>query len=80
MLRLVAGLEAATAGTIRIGDRIVNDSTPQERNVAMVFQDYALYPYRSVRGNLEFPLRMRRTPRDEMRRRVEWVAELLEIG
>jgi ABC-type sugar transport system ATPase subunit len=80
VLRLVAGLEAVTRGELRIGDRLVNDLSPQERNVAMVFQDYALYPYRTVRGNLEFPLRMRRVTAEEMSRRVEWVAGLLEIA
>ncbi len=80
LLRLVAGLEEVTAGTVRIGERVVNELSPQERNVAMVFQDYALYPYLSARGNLEFPLRMRRLPRPEMRRLVERVADLLGIG
>src|SRR3989449_3365971 len=79
VLRLIAGLEDATAGTIRIGERAVNELPPQERNVAMVFQDYALYPYLSARGNLEFPLKMRRLGRDEMRQRVERVAGLLDI-
>src|SRR5438067_889423 len=80
VLRLIAGLEEATAGTIRIGDRVVNELRPQERNVAMVFQDYALYPYLSARGNLEFPLKMRRLSRADMRRRVERVAGLLDIS
>jgi multiple sugar transport system ATP-binding protein len=80
LLRLLAGLEPATSGTIRIGDRVVNDLAPQERNVAMVFQDYALYPFMSVRRNLEFPLKMRKLSRDEMRRRVEWAAGLLDIA
>jgi multiple sugar transport system ATP-binding protein len=80
LLRLLAGLEAVSAGTLRIADRVVNDLSPQDRNVAMVFQDYALYPFMSVRRNLEFPLKMRKLPRDEQRRRVEWVAELLDIG
>src|SRR3989475_11963894 len=79
VLRLIAGLEEATAGTIRIGERVVNELRPQERNVAMVFQDYALYPYLSARGNPEFPLKMRRLTRDDMRRRVERVADLLDI-
>ncbi len=79
LLRLLAGLESVTRGTLRIGGRVVNDLTPQERNVAMVFQDYALYPHTSVRGNLEFPLRMRRLATDEMRRRVEWAAGLLGL-
>jgi multiple sugar transport system ATP-binding protein len=80
VLRLVAGLETATAGTIRIGDRVVNDVRPQERNVAMVFQDYALYPHMTTRRNLEFPLRMRRQRRSEIDRSVARVAGLLEIG
>ena len=79
LLRLLAGLESATRGTLRIGERVVNDWTPQERNVAMVFQDYALYPHKTVRGNLEFPLRMRRLAKDERRRRVEWAAGLLGL-
>jgi multiple sugar transport system ATP-binding protein len=80
LLRLLAGLETATAGTIRIGERVVNELPPQARNVAMVFQDYALYPHMTVRGNLEFPLRMRGFDRAAMRERVTRVAELLDIG
>jgi len=79
LLRLLAGLEAPSAGTIRIGDRVVNELAPQERNVAMVFQDYALYPHMTVRGNLEFPLRMRGLAREAVRARAEQVAALLEI-
>jgi multiple sugar transport system ATP-binding protein len=79
VLRILAGLESVTSGTLRIGARVVNDLTPQERNVAMVFQDYALYPHRTVRGNLEFPLRMRRLAKQEIRRRVEWAASLLGL-
>jgi len=80
LLRLLAGLEAPTHGTIRIDGRPVNERSPQERNVAMVFQDYALYPHRSVAGNLAFPLEIRRVPRDAIRRRVAEVAELLGIA
>jgi ABC-type sugar transport system ATPase subunit len=80
LLRLLAGLETPSSGTIRIGGRAVDDLPPQARNVAMVFQDYALYPHLSVRGNLEFPLRMRGLEREEMRRRVSRAAEVLEIG
>jgi multiple sugar transport system ATP-binding protein len=79
LLRLLAGLEPVTHGMLRIGDRVVNALPPQERNVAMVFQDYALYPFMSVRRNLEFPLRMRRLSRAEMQRRVEWAAKLLDM-
>jgi multiple sugar transport system ATP-binding protein len=80
LLRLLAGLEQVTRGSIRIGGEVVNDRTPQERNIAMVFQDYALYPHRTVRGNLEFPLRMRRLAKDEIARRVEWAADLLGLS
>ena len=80
LLRILAGLEPITTGTLRIDGRVANDLSPQERNVAMVFQDYALYPFKSVRGNLEFPLRMRRLPRDEIDRRVNRIAALLDIG
>jgi multiple sugar transport system ATP-binding protein len=79
LLRLLAGLEEPTSGTIRIDGKAVNERSPQQRNVAMVFQDYALYPHRSVRGNLAFPLEMRRLSGDEIRRRVSQVAELLAI-
>ncbi len=79
VLRMIAGLETATSGTIRIGDRVVNDVPPQQRNVAMVFQDYALYPHMTVRRNLEFPLRMRKMARDAVAQRVDRVAALLEI-
>ncbi len=80
VLRLVAGLEEISAGTIRIGGAVVNDRPPQARNVAMVFQDYALYPQMTVRGNLQFPLRMRKLPRAEIARLVERVAALLDLG
>jgi len=79
ILRLIAGLEELTTGTIRIGGTVVNDRAPQERNVAMVFQDYALYPHMTVRGNLEFPLRMRKLGRDAMRARVARIAEQLDL-
>jgi len=80
LLRMIAGLEEVTSGTLRIGERVVNALAPQERNVAMVFQDYALYPHMTVRGNLEFPLKMRRLGADERKRRLEQTATLLEIA
>jgi ABC-type sugar transport system ATPase subunit len=80
LLRLLAGLESISRGTIRIGDRIANELSPQARNVAMVFQDYALYPHMTARANLEFPLKMRRMARAERSQRVEQVAALLEIA
>jgi multiple sugar transport system ATP-binding protein len=80
LLRLLAGLEAPTRGVIRIEGRVVNDESPQSRNVAMVFQDYALYPHMTVRENLAFPLRMKRRARDDIARHVARTAELLELG
>ncbi|MDF9393060.1 MULTISPECIES: ABC transporter ATP-binding protein [Methylococcus] len=80
LLRLIAGLDRPTAGSIRIGGTKVNALSPAERNVAMVFQDYALYPNMTVRGNLEFPLKMRRVGRAERRRRIEQVASMLELA
>ena len=80
LLRLVAGLEAPGAGEIRIGGERVNDRPPQRRNVAMVFQNYALYPHMSVRANLSFPLRMRRLRRAEIERRVDEAARALGLG
>src|SRR6185295_10533532 len=79
VLRLVAGLEDATNGEIRIGDAVVNDVPPQARNVAMVFQDYALYPHMTVRRNLEFPLRMRGASREDIARRVATAARQLDL-
>jgi multiple sugar transport system ATP-binding protein len=80
LLRLLAGLETPTSGVLSIGGEAVNHQSPQQRNVAMVFQDYALYPHMTVRQNLEFPLKMRRLPRPEIERQVRWAAELLSLG
>lgn len=78
-LRLIAGLEELTAGTIRIGERVVNDVAPRDRDIAMVFQNYALYPHMTVFKNMAFGLKMRRVPRDEIRRKVGEVAVLLGL-
>jgi multiple sugar transport system ATP-binding protein len=78
-LRMTAGLEEITEGEIRIGDQVVNTVDPRERDVAMVFQNYALYPHMSVFDNLSFPLRARGLPRTEVRDRVQRTAELLGI-
>jgi len=80
LLRVVAGLEDVDSGTVRIDDRDVTHASPGERDVAFVFQSYALYPHLSVRGNLEFPLRVRGVAADERERRVQEAAELLRIG
>ncbi len=79
LLRLIAGLETPSAGTVSIGGRVVNRLAPHQRNVAMVFQDHALYPHLTVRANLAFPLKMRRVPRAEIHNRVCQAAEWLEI-
>src|SRR5256885_2728131 len=78
-LRMVAGLEEITGGEIRIGDRVVNDLAPRERDIAMVFQNYALYPHKTVYENLVFGLRMRKVPKSEQRRRVEEIARILGL-
>jgi multiple sugar transport system ATP-binding protein len=80
LLRVLAGLDQATSGILRINGEPVNHLSPQQRNVAMVFQDYALYPHLTVRGNLEFPLKMRRLPRADLAKQVAWAAELLSLG
>jgi multiple sugar transport system ATP-binding protein len=79
LLRLIAGLEEATEGQIWIGDRDVTDRAPRERDVAMVFQSYALYPHMSVRQNLGYGLKVRRTKRSEAQERVAKVAKLLRL-
>jgi multiple sugar transport system ATP-binding protein len=79
LLRMIAGLEEITDGTISIGDRDVTELPPPERDIAMVFQNYALYPHMSVRQNLGFGLSVRHTPKLEIRRRVEEVAALLGL-
>jgi multiple sugar transport system ATP-binding protein len=78
-LRMLAGLEEISDGEIRIGDQVINDLTPKERDIAMVFQNYALYPHMSVEQNLAFGLRFRKLPKSEVSERVHWAAKLLEI-
>ncbi len=78
-LRMIAGLETPTAGTIQIGDRIVNEISARDRDIAMVFQNYALYPHMTVARNLAYPLRQRRVPRAEVARRVSEVADMLGL-
>ena len=72
-LRSIAGLEEITSGTISIGSQVVNDLPPKDRDIAMVFQNYALYPHMTVEQNLAFGLQQRKTPKDEIRRRVSEV-------
>src|SRR5262244_2764401 len=78
-LRMIAGLEEATAGEILIGGDVVNDVPPKDRDIAMVFQNYALYPHMTVFENMSFGLRLRRTPKAEIRARVEQAAKILDI-
>jgi multiple sugar transport system ATP-binding protein len=78
-LRMIAGLEELTAGEIRIADRDVTDLPPRDRDIAMVFQNYALYPHMTVFDNMAFGLKLRKVPKPEIRRRVEAAAELLAI-
>jgi multiple sugar transport system ATP-binding protein len=79
-LRMVAGLEEVTSGEIRIGGNVINDLPPRDRDIAMVFQNYALYPHKTVYDNLAFGLRMRKVPKAEQKDRVEEIARVLGIG
>jgi multiple sugar transport system ATP-binding protein len=80
LLRLLAGLEEITEGEILIGDRVVNDVPPKDRDIAMVFQSYALYPHMSVYDNMAFGLKLRKTPKDEIDRRVKDAADILGLA
>ena len=74
-LRMIAGLETITSGELRIGDRVVNDLEPKDRDIAMVFQSYALYPHLTVRNNIAFALKLKKMPKEEIDERVEKAAE-----
>ncbi|MGH2578269.1 MAG: ABC transporter ATP-binding protein, partial [Actinomycetota bacterium] len=78
-LRMVAGLESITRGTIRIGERVVNAVPPKQRDIAMVFQNYALYPHMSVYDNMAFGLKLRKVPKEEIDRRVRRAAAILGL-
>src|ERR1700704_1382395 len=80
LLRMVAGVETISSGEVRIGERVVNDIEPSERDIAMVFQNYALYPHMSVYDNLAYGLRNRGTPKEEIEKRVQEAARLLELS
>lgn len=80
LLRMVAGLESITGGDIKIDDRVINDVTPADRDVAMVFQNYALYPHMSVRGNMSYGLKNRGMPKDQINSKVEEAAQMLRIS
>jgi multiple sugar transport system ATP-binding protein len=78
-LRMVAGLEDITAGQLKIGEEVVNDRAPKDRDIAMVFQNYALYPHMSVRENMGFALKLARVPKEEINRKVEEAARILDL-
>ena len=78
-LRMVAGLEDVTSGTLRIGGKVVNDGTPKERDIAMVFQNYALYPHMTVAENIGFALKLRHLPKDQIRAKVSEAAKILDL-
>jgi multiple sugar transport system ATP-binding protein len=80
LLRMIAGLEEVTEGTVEIGGRDVTGAQPKDRDIAMVFQSYALYPHMSVAKNIGYPLKLAHTPKDEIERRVAEVAEVLQLG
>jgi multiple sugar transport system ATP-binding protein len=79
LMRMIAGLERPTSGDVVIDGAVVTDLPPRARNVAMVFQSYALYPHLTVERNISFPLRARRMPRDEIGKRVAWAAHMFGI-
>ena len=78
-LRMVAGLEDITSGTLRIGGKEANDETPKERDIAMVFQNYALYPHMTVAENIGFALKLRHLPKDQIRAKVSEAAKILDL-
>ena len=80
LLRMIAGLENISGGELRIGPRVVNDVPPKERDIAMVFQNYALYPHMTVADNMAFSLKLKRAPKSEIKTRVDRAAEILGLG
>ena len=78
-LRMVAGLEAISSGTVSIGDTVVNELSSKDRDIAMVFQNYALYPHLSVADNIAFGLRLRKEPKEKITKQVEWAAKMLDL-
>lgn len=78
-LRMIAGLEEISEGELYIGDRLVNDIAPKDRDIAMVFQNYALYPHMTVFENMAFGLKLRKVPKDEIQKKVEEAAKILDL-
>lgn len=79
-LLMVAGIYKPTEGTIRFGERVVNQLEPKDRNIGMVFQSYALYPHMTVFQNISYPLKLQKTPKEEMKKRAQKVADMMDIG
>ena len=79
LLNMIAGLDTVTEGEIRVDGKVVNDVDPKDRNMAMVFQSYAIYPHMTVRENMAFPLKLAKLSKDEITRRVEQAAAILEL-
>ena len=79
ILRMIAGLEKITEGEILIGEKVVNDVAPKDRGIAMVFQNYALYPHMNVFDNMSFGLKINKKPKDEIEKRVKEIADMLEL-
>jgi multiple sugar transport system ATP-binding protein len=80
LLRMIAGLESITEGKVKIGPRVVNNLAPRDRDIAMVFQNYALYPHKTVEQNMSFGLKLRNTPKDEIQSRVKRAADILHVA
>ncbi|MBB4226414.1 ABC transporter ATP-binding protein [Rhizobium mongolense] len=80
LLRMIAGLETISGGTVAIGGRVVNDVLPKDRDIAMVFQNYALYPHKTVADNMGFPLKLKGAPKSEIEAKVRRAAEILDLG
>jgi multiple sugar transport system ATP-binding protein len=80
LLRMIAGLESITEGKVKIGPRVVNNLAPRDRDIAMVFQNYALYPHKTVEQNMSFGLKLRNTPKDEIQARVKRAADILHVA
>src|SRR6478735_1551660 len=79
LLNMIVGLEDITSGELRVGDEVVNDVDPKDRNMAMVFQSYAIYPHMTVRENIAFPLTLKKVPKDEINQKVDEAAKVLEL-
>ncbi|TKA98615.1 MAG: ATP-binding cassette domain-containing protein, partial [Mesorhizobium sp.] len=79
LLRMIAGLEPITSGEIAIGDRVVNTLHPKDRNIAMVFQNYALYAHMTVFDNMAFSMQLKRRPTEEIKQKVGWAASILNL-